>query len=108
MSNNTPAAVSHVPGYAPTEIPRALRRLETVLAGLQRFPLLANGWSLVSTTSVGYGVERVAHGLGRTPVGLLVVSSDGPRPNPGVVAADASFLTLDYGAVAGAVTLLVW
>lgn len=78
------------------------------MGAMQRFPLIHNGWALTTTSVNGYGVETFAHGLGRTPVGYLVISSDAPRPTPGLISADALTLGLDFGAVSGSVTLLVW
>lgn len=91
---------------APTAI--GARRMETVTEALARFPLLRDGWATATVTTLGYGIETFAHGLGRVPQGYMLLTSDSPRPFPGLVAADALTLQLDFGAVAGTCSILVW
>jgi len=102
------AAVRRSPIRTIADADIAVRRLETVLGTVLGFPPVGAGWTVVTTYVTGLGSERVNHALGRTPVGYMLTTSNAPRPYPGFISADAKSLMLDFGGVAGDLTLLIW
>lgn len=101
-----------IPPQLPSVVDRAMaafmRGVNLTLRSLLVLPWLrAGSFSVVEGVAMTPGTVTVAHGLGRAPVGLLVLSATSNMDIPGITAGDETTVSLLTGQTA-TVSFLFW